>query len=364
MSKPVHAALLLSLILLSACKDENTRHVVTSSGYSSSSSSSSGSASADHGTQAPSGPSAGDSSQTHQEEAEAGVIAKDDLGRIVIASNLTRTEQARVQSDLRYLKNSSLRLNNELVNKTLGITEANNQVLTNWLSDRLQYIVGKSKDLDALLVDSNEQVAYENPNVLPDTILDIAPDLKDKFRKTLSESKGTTIATNIGSLGYLLGKISQTTAKAIDVPGVGHVVMRSPRIGVIQAAAGYSISLLDFFGIRGSDPNSEANKVNRLSTLFHEARHSDGHGKSMSFMHSKCPEGHDLAGLNACDASLNGPYMVGAVTTAILATNCASCNDAEKEALRLMAMDSAGRPQVADENSPGAYWDATPEGQR
>lgn len=360
MLKPVHALLFLSLTLLPACNDDNktvagdTSSIVTTRP-------------ATTKTPIQATPTSPDANVpvVAPEEPESGVIAKDALNKITLAANLTKTEQKRMQADLHYLHVSSVRSNDEFVTKVLGIPEANNQSLTAWLNDRLQYIVGKSKPLDALLVDSGERVAYENPEILPDVVLDLLPGLKGAFSQISSdEERGTTIATNVGSLGYLFGKISKTGTQAIDIPGVGHVVMRSPRTGVIQAAKGYSISLLDFYGIRGSDPNSEGNKINRLSTLFHEARHSDGHGKSLSFMHTKCPEGHDLAGMSACDNNLNGPYLVGATTTAIFLQTCTTCSTPEKEALRLAAIDSAGRISVADENAPGAYWDATPEGRR
>ena len=107
----------------------------------------------------------------------------------------------------------------------------------------------------------------------------------------------------------------------------------------------------------------------RAGVLFHEARHSDGHGKTLGFMHAKCPATHDLAGLNACDAATNGPYTIGSEMHKYLMYACgSSCSELTMKALQVLYADQSSRtleswqyPSASPGARAGTDWDDAPE---
>lgn len=304
-------------------------------------------------------------------DVEAKVTTTDDSGHYILAGNLTRREQLRIKADLRYLSQIESHMSFNGMDKLFDFTEANNLTLNSWLADRVKYIVANSMDLDNSLVETKETMVYENPQIVPDAILDAYPALKDRgFRE---ESKGIMVAANVGALVYIIGKVQGSTVVGLDIPYYGVVPVKSSRVGLVQAGPGYSMSLGDFSSRNpklefGSDPinnlESEGNIINRLGTLFHEARHSDGSGKHIGFMHVKCPEGHDFAGIPACDGALNGAYSVGAAATVVLAKQCKNCSALEMSKLKLEIVDSLNRVIKLDEKTPENYWETKPEGHR
>jgi hypothetical protein len=177
---------------------------------------------------------------------------------------------------------------------------------------------------------------------------------------------------NIGTSVYLEGKYDRVPV-GINIPAVGNIAVNSPRVGLIKLGEGYSRTLAQSYytnpEVFGSDPinnlDSEGNKIDRLSTLFHEARHSDGSGKHLGFVHANCPAGHDLAGLPACDDSNNGPYAVGAMALKVLYIQCSTCSTLEKTRLKVSILDSFSRLlNRNNENDSSTYWETTPEGRR
>jgi hypothetical protein len=180
------------------------------------------------------------------------------------------------------------------------------------------------------------------------------------------------VAVNIGAVIYNAGKMQDTLFEAM-LPGLEKAVeVRSPRTGIIQIGAGLFQPLLGRFGWQGEDIDTEVSRLVRLGAIFHEARHSDGHGKSLTFPHAVCPEGHDYAGRVVCDRSLNGAYAVGGLVERDLLQQCRNCTVAEKEAFRLYTMDSFNRiihvtrteEGGAVKVTPTAFLDAGPEGKR
>lgn len=91
------------------------------------------------------------------------------------------------------------------------------------------------------------------------------------------------------------------------------------------------------------DESAMANSLGRMAVFFHEARHSDGNGKSLGFFHAVCPSGHDFQGSYACDRNLNGPYSIGAQMMKEFIKNCDECSVSEKEQMRLRYLDSMNR---------------------
>ena len=70
-----------------------------------------------------------------------------------------------------------------------------------------------------------------------------------------------------------------------------------------------------------------------------------------------------MAGAYACDENLNGPYTVGALMTTEMLKACDdSCSEREKEILKLIALDSAGRVMTTTHKGTKATnWNAAPE---
>ncbi|HVJ66182.1 MAG TPA: hypothetical protein VM901_13070 [Bdellovibrionota bacterium] len=119
-----------------------------------------------------------------------------------------------------------------------------------------------------------------------------------------------------------------------------------------------------FFQI--SHPLPAVEHLARMSLLVHEARHSDcTHGirrsdlkkmimgieasdKTCGQVHVVCPEGHDYAGVHACDASPWGAYAVDSVFVTRLA-QCEDCPEEYLQAAMIMGIDRRSRVLVRDD---------------
>ena len=155
------------------------------------------------------------------------------------------------------------------------------------------------------------------------------------------------VMSNVGAGIYLDGKIKKSLM-SVNIPGVGDLKINSPRTGIFKVGEGMFKPLLNDpnsfdDGSSISLSNSFANSVWRLGIFFHEARHSDGNGISLTFPHAVCPPGTVYAGFNACDRNLNGPYTIGATFLKKSVDNCSKCSSREKEALRNVYADSLSR---------------------
>ena len=144
----------------------------------------------------------------------------------------------------------------------------------------------------------------------------------------------------------------------IKFRGVGRVPITSPRTGIIQIGDGL---FHDGFFREELPKDSVVRKVFRIQTFFHEARHSDGTGKSIGFLHALCPPGHAYAGVNACDRNSNGPYTVGALMIEQLEKACPNCSTLEKETLQMLKLDGRSRIIPQKDGQPAQKWDAAPE---
>ncbi len=132
------------------------------------------------------------------------------------------------------------------------------------------------------------------------------------------------------------------------------IEVRGPRVGIIQIGEALFSSSYDS-GSKGQD--AAVNSLRRISTYFHEARHSDGNGTHAGFPHAKCTEG-TYANEYACEQYLNGPYMLQSTLLDSFYNSCSSsdCDSTDKETLRLLTADKKSRLV-----SGAAYKDPTPE---
>lgn len=200
----------------------------------------------------------------------------------------------------------------------------------NWLLNRVKYIVGETYEL------SNDNIVVKRFHTFPNTPLPPA------FESMTGTDEVTTVMSNIGAAVYLIGK-KEKMLFGLKLDN-SKVYAKSPRTGILQVGRGL---FLEKFAIN-KDLLSNANSISRLGTLFHEARHSDGHGAHTGFTHAICPEGHGYAGYAACEKVNNGPYSLGAVTEVHLLQNCGSCSTKDKSILSTRAADSLARVVDAD----------------
>jgi len=195
--------------------------------------------------------------------------------------------------------------------------------LLNWIDNRVNYIIPDGLDMQKDVVPIGPHV-YENTGT---------PDLEDG--KTTDGAAAMVVMSNVSGGLYLGGKdLSFLFGLKID----GKVIpITSPRVGILMIGPGLTGSKK-----AKSAPSPLAARYLRQSVLMHEARHSDGRGKSLAFAHAVCRSG-DYDGYNACDANSNGPYTIGAQFLKMVAAQCADCTPADKEWLQKASLDSFAR---------------------
>lgn len=248
---------------------------------------------------------------------------------IVFANSIPDNQRDLMIKDLTILKTLAVTDEDKEASR-LYKTEVSAANYESWLMQRSRYVVPESFELSSSAKIIEQFYSYPNSEL---------PDM-EKGTAASPGGRVKTVMSNIGAAMYLGGK-KMGSLIGLDIPGVGVVSVKSPRVGIFQIGEGHFMPLLRRTG--GTDFESYANSLFRLSTFFHEARHSDGNAKSLAFPHAVCPEGHNYAGYNACDKNLNGPYTLGATFLKSVAGNCTECSESEKEALRNTYMDSYTR---------------------
>ena len=209
-------------------------------------------------------------------------------------------------------------------------TTVSGRSLLSWLKTRMQYVLPESKRLERDLVDLG-RAQYPSSPLPPISQIATASSLP------IDPVSATLVMYNAGAALYYTGK-SQSRLVGLRVDGHGVVRVLSPRTGIVGIGEGL------FKLPKGTPKTSLPARVYRLSTYFHEARHSDGSGRSLGFLHVRCQSGR-LAGHHACDNNGNGPYSVGAVVSALFAWNCQAlgCTPAEESAIIAETLDSQQR---------------------
>lgn len=255
--------------------------------------------------------------------------------KISISKKVNRAHSALLKSDLSELK--YFEFPNSAEEKTLNLFETDSLTSTflrDWLYKRVSYIV-EDKDFKKFTPVSQKS---RNSKELTD---DDFPIIEKSY---FPESKGgNTLMSNFGASIYYHGKLKNKHYSIKYKKSMftdKRVLVKSPRVGILRVGKGLFEKANT---INHKDDDSIANTIHRLSTLFHEARHSDGNKKSLGFFHSICPSDSDYAGLLACDNNLNGPYSIGAAVQKEFLKNCDSCSEAEKEVLRMVITDSLSR---------------------
>lgn len=270
---------------------------------------------------------------------------------IFLASDIPQAQQAILSEDLESIPKLYFTEQDPEAVTILGLTELSGAALQEWLSARVQYLVGDSFRLDDSVFYSPNSLKYENPDEFP-------PEEKPELPS--ANAPKYTVAQNIGLSIYVFGKRQGQLLQA-DIMGRDLLEVRSPRTGIVKIGEGMFKPLLGRYGWMEEGISTEISRFIRIGALFHEGRHSDGHGPSLGFVHATCPPGHDYAGRVVCDRSLNGAYVVGALVERNLLKQCVNCSVAEREAFRLYTLDAFNR---VIKDGPTGFLDATPEGKR
>lgn len=170
------------------------------------------------------------------------------------------------------------------------------------------------------------------------------------------EDEPQIAASNVGTEFWYISEIFQPQEVRF-LFGDELIEAESSRIGIIQPGPAYA------GGLSG---------VERVSTLVHEARHSDCTGGitrqdldrveagslpenlSCGHLHDLCPSGHPLEGLPGCDSHPWGAYSVHLVFMQTLAEECDGCTEQERQIALIGAADAASRVLVLEPMLAGA----------
>ncbi|MFT6071173.1 MAG: hypothetical protein ACJAT2_001445 [Bacteriovoracaceae bacterium] len=263
------------------------------------------------------------------------VAAKHDVN-IKFSKGISKKQRKFMDRDLEVLeKLEFFRDADQETLKVMGLEQLNSKTATDWLEKRVAYVIEETdwKKIEKKLSVEEKFFSFENQSIEP-TI---------ERATSAPTGKGVVVMSNLGAALYYAGKSSRSLLSYPIKTGLfkkEKVKFSSPRAGLIMIGEGH---FMDRFDHDQDNKDAKANSFGRLSTFFHEARHSDGAGKNLGFFHAVCPDGHDFQGYNACDRNLNGPYAVGAQMTKEFLKNCDDCDDVVKEKMKVSYLASVDR---------------------
>lgn len=258
-------------------------------------------------------------------------FAATEFGGMKFHSSMPKVQIDQLKVDLGYLYNSPVTRPDPIFMGTAQVTKGDGPNMHNWLVNRVRYIVGESYQLDDRTV--LQASGYKFPNTpLPDAFSSMQADGEKS-----KENKPVVVMSNLGGAVYLMGKQANVLL-GVNFDGE-KVMLTSARVGLLQVGEGLFLPRF----LLNPDVNAPANSISRLGTLFHEARHSDGNGKSNSFTHDICPPNHPYKGAAACEFSVNGSYTVGGLSEKHMLMNCTKCSEKEIGALTAKVADSLNR---------------------
>ena len=251
---------------------------------------------------------------------------------INFASGVPASQKKMLAQDMFYLANQPYPSDAKLM-QLMRLGGNDGLTILNWVDNRMSRIIPEDFNLEssiAVVSQSYFPPDTENP-VIPTVVK--TPDAPTGGTGPVVK----TVMTNVGGAIYVSGKMNHMLF-GINVDGK-RIDVTSPRIGIFKVGAG----LFDSKTLLGLEPESIVSRFFRLSTLIHEARHSDGHGASAGFLHAVCPAGHRLEGYAGCDANSNGPYSIEGQFLKVAIQNCKDCQPGDLEMLNKLAADSFGR---------------------
>lgn len=251
--------------------------------------------------------------------------ANERFAGIYLDSSLPTSQASLLKDDFNYLYKNKFETVDSEFQSMAELPRVDGAHLYNWIFNRVKFIVGQEYDLKGRNLIKKK--GYNFPATpLPPSVVNRA-----------NQFVGVVVMSNVGAELYLTGKLEKTL-KGIRLDR-NEVMAQSPRVGIIQVGEGLFSEKLSI----NKDSGSEANKIKRLGTLFHEARHGDGHSEHIGFLHTNCPQGHALAGFEACENYANGAYALEAAAVKNLLVNCITCSIEDKTKLTANIADALGR---------------------
>ncbi|HLW55919.1 MAG TPA: hypothetical protein VKY27_00955 [Bacteriovoracaceae bacterium] len=255
-------------------------------------------------------------------------MASEKFAGIHLDSSMPSSQIRTLKSDLTYLYSNQIKETDPQFQEMAGLAKVDGPHMYNWIYNRVKYIIGENYKT------YGRNVVTKKGHRFPSTPLPAV------VANGTNSYGAVMIMSNVGAGLYLYGKRDKVLkGLKIDRKNVFAV---SPRVGILQVGEGLFLESL----LINNNMNSEANKIKRLGTLFHEARHSDGHSEHVGFHHDRCPTGHALSGFYACESSSNGSYSIEAVATKTLLLNCRTCSEIDKTKLTTAIADNYSRVVV------------------
>lgn len=209
---------------------------------------------------------------------------------------------------------------NDLTN--IGIGDFSPNSLLYFLSQRIKFIVGQEFDYTSQLY------ASTRPDGEP-TVL-VASQMTP-FAATSTQ----VVMDNLGASLYLTSK-DTSYLLYLNLEAAPNLAIRSPRVGIIRVGAGFT----DANAIKNVPLEAVSNTLLRISTYFHEARHSDSNKASVAFPHASCTSG-TYEGKYACEKYINGPYGIQNILMKYFYSVCQSkgCSSTEMAGLLIKIAD-------------------------
>ncbi|WP_412471802.1 hypothetical protein [Halobacteriovorax sp. RT-1-4] len=253
-------------------------------------------------------------------------LAQEKFGGIYFDSTVPANQLHSLKGDLSYLYQLKMDNTDNDFSSYFELEEVSGPFLYNWIYNRVKYIVGQDYNV------RGRNYVTKRGHTFPATPLPGS----SSFNNT-DAFGGVVVMSNIGAGLYLSGKKSKLL-KGTKI-NRNKVFATSPRVGILQIGEGLFLDSI----LVNKETDSEANKIKRLGTLFHEARHSDGNSEHIGFNHHTCPEGHTLYGFSACEKYGNGSYQLEAIATKNLLLNCSTCSVEDKTKLEASIADAFDR---------------------
>jgi hypothetical protein len=285
---------------------------------------------------------------------------------IILSKNINSLYRQKIEKDLEVLDGFAF---NEIspneTSKIMKINVINTESVSRWLKERVHFIVEENilsfYNLSILKIISLErsEVEYPNADSIPYSITNPLLNSETEQNNLDQKDRKLTLMSNLSASIYIQGKREKELYTIKISRGLlkkpYNVKVTSPRSGIIQIGEG----LFDpETSVNPENPEAISNNILRLATLFHEARHSDGNGKSLGFAHTVCPRGHDFEGIAACDENLNGPYTIGKLMLTEMNKSCVECSERDKQILKLIILDSGNRVlKTTHTNEKSTNWD-------
>lgn len=258
----------------------------------------------------------GNKKQEEQEDTTGGTSD----GSLIFDSELSQFEKEALEATTKTM--NSLGLDGSDINwfsEIFGGDQSSD--VGSYFNERVNYAISTSTEIDERI-----SVSFE-----PEDLILMSMDVE-------------ILATNFSWYLWFSSKVSEPAVLQFKINDQ-LLLVSSTRIGVIQIGAPFVV----------------LSSIEQVTTLIHEARHSDCTEGAMdsdlnrfknglppinhlcSHTHEACPPEHPLAGEYACDSHPWGAYAIGAIYAGAVALKCTSCTETQKILAEQIFIESVSR---------------------